>query len=127
VTAQRAKVSEGCAAPEPAAGAGLRSAVLLVLVAALLGACGQKGALYLPQKGKAVPAQSSGSGQRPATPGTPPSSQLPTLPPTAPESQAPAPPQIPAPGQVPETTPTAPTPGPPAEQPPGQQPDDGRS
>ena len=105
-------------------GGGLRCVTPLLLFALLaaLVACGQKGTLYLPQKGKAVPAQSTGSGQRPATPGTPPSSQLPTLPPTAPESQAPAPSQVPAPGQTPQTT--TPPPDPTQEQPPAQPQDD---
>ena len=99
------------------------AALLLLALSAALVACGQKGALYLPQKGKPVPAQSTGSEQRPATPQTPPSSQLPTQPPTAPESQAPAPSQVPPPGQVPQSPPLPPIPQPLEDEAPVQPPD----
>jgi predicted small lipoprotein YifL len=72
------------------------TALLLVGLLAALVACGQKGALYLPQKGKAVPAQPSDAAPPPATPGSPPPSQLPTLPPGAPEEQTTEPPAAPA-------------------------------
>jgi len=56
--------------------------LLLALLAALV-ACGQKGALYLPQKGKPVPAQSPASapGQTPQTTPQPPDAQAPAQPP----------------------------------------------
>ena len=57
-----------------------RPALLLALLLAL-GACGQKGALYLPQKGRPVPAQPPAPSQQPASPQNQPSTQLPTLPP----------------------------------------------
>ena len=66
--------------------------LLLALLAALV-ACGQKGTLYLPQKGKPVPAQSPASAPPPAMPQSPPSTQLPTPSPATP-----------APGQTPQTT-----------------------
>jgi predicted small lipoprotein YifL len=85
-------------------GCGRRRRIPLVLLALLvtLVACGQKGALYLPQKGKPVPAQ-PGTAPRPATPESPPSTQLPTLPPEAPVSQPEAPTPATGPGQTPQT------------------------
>jgi len=99
----QAAASCGCGLPRV-------TPLLLVALLAALVACGQKGSLYLPQKGKPVPAQSPASAPPPATPQSPPSSQHPT-----------PPPETPAPGQTPQTTPQPPDAQAPAQPPPDDQ------